>query len=76
MPLATFWALLWNQHLLETLNQNTTLLIKVSSTVFVLVVVASLSLSLVLGMTKNLSDMVRRVLGHDSRRHNLDPDFS
>ena len=76
MLLATLWATVWDQHLLETLNQNTTLLIKFSSSVFVLVVVGSLSLSLVLGMTKNLSHMVRRVLGNDSRRHILDADLS
>ena len=76
MLLATLWATVWDQHLLETLNQNTTLLIKFSSSVFVLVVVGSLSLSLTMGMTKNLSHMVRRAVGNDSRRHILDPDLS
>jgi len=76
MLLATLWATVWDQHLLETLNQNTTLLIKVSSTVFVLVVFGSLSLSLLLGMTKDLSHMVRRAVGNDNRRHILDPDLS
>ena len=76
MLLANLWATVRDQHLLETLDQNTTLLIKVSSTVFVLVVVGSLSLSLTMGMTKILAHMVRRVFGDDSRRHNLDPDLS
>lgn len=76
MLLATLWATVRDQHLLETLDQNTTLLIKLSSTVFVLVVVGSLTLSLALGATKNLSHMMRRVLGDVSRRHNLDPDLS
>lgn len=76
MLLATLWATVRNQHLLETLDQTATLLIKVSSTVFVLVMVGSLLLSLALGTAKNLSHMMRRVLRDDSRRHIVDRDLS
>jgi hypothetical protein len=63
--------MLWDHRLLETLNDDATLLTKVVSTVFVLVVVGSLLLSLTLNISKTASKSIQRTKEKDSDFYNL-----
>jgi hypothetical protein len=57
---------------LETLDDNATLLTKVVSTMFVLVVVASLLLSLTLNISKAAANSTYRTKGKDRNSYNLE----
>lgn len=70
MLLANFFATVWDCELLETLDRNTTLLTKISSTIFVLVVVGSLLLSLTLERTRNASYTILRARMKEGDHYN------
>jgi ABC-type uncharacterized transport system fused permease/ATPase subunit len=72
MSLSSIWCILWDHQLLETLNDNATLLTKVVSTMFVLVVVGSLLLSLTLNISKAAANSTYRTKGEDSNSSNLE----
>jgi hypothetical protein len=68
---SNIWSMLWDHRLLETFNDDATLLTKVVSTIFVLVVVGSLLLSLTLNISKTASKSIHRTKEKDSDFHNL-----
>lgn len=57
---------------METLSNNATLLTKVVSIMFVLVVVGSLLLSLTLNISKTATNSTYRTKGKDSNSYNLE----
>ncbi|KAG9801032.1 hypothetical protein KCU95_g95, partial [Aureobasidium melanogenum] len=65
------WCMLWDHRLLEILNDDATLLTKVVSTIFVLVVVGSLLLSLTLNISKTASKSIHRTNEKDIDCYNL-----
>jgi hypothetical protein len=69
---SNIWCIPWDHQLLETLNDNATLLTKIVSTMFFLVVVGSLLLSLTLNISKAAANSTYRTKGKDSNSSNLE----